>query len=281
MIMTVEEAIRQLRQDPAAASLIHDSYLDEDLHECGERFLHSDEFAEVCTLLASHLPGARILDLGAGAGFSSYAFARSGASVVHALEPDESAIVGRGAIRRLNDGLPVEVMAGIGEDIPLEAGTVDIVYTRQVLHHCRALDRVLSECHRVLRPDGVFLACREHIVDDDRQLAAFLESHPLHCLTGGEHAYPLDAYVCAIRSAGFRLQRVIQPWDSIINAFPTVRTSAELEQYPGLVLQRRLGRPGALLSRVPGVSPLIWWRVRRRVPGRLYSFLAFKSDTEE
>jgi hypothetical protein len=61
-----------------------------------------------------------------------------------------------------------------------------------------------SDVARVLRRDGVFLATRAHVVSGKRQLAAFLESHPVHRLAGGENAYTLTQYRSALRKAGFR-----------------------------------------------------------------------------
>jgi SAM-dependent methyltransferase len=150
------------------------------------------------------------------------------------------------------------------------------VYARQVLHHTRDLARVVRECARVLKPGGAFLACREHVVDDGAQLRAFLENHPMHRLTGGEGAYPLAAYVDAISGSGLTLERVLGPWDSVINAFPTVQTAAELTRYPRTWLAARLGALGGWASLLPFVRTLVWKRLDKPVPGRLYAFLAVK-----
>lgn len=275
-MMTAEQAILQLRREPQYADLIRDAYLGEDVRDSAGRFQASAEFVEVLTFLGGSLEGARVLDLGAGIGFAAYALAKAGADRVYALEPDGSDVIGRGAIRRLTSGLPVAIVAGTGEEIPLASASVSIVYARQVLHHARHLPRALRECARVLAPGGVLLACREHVVDDEEQLRDFLAQHPVHRLAGGESAHPLDAYVAAIRSAGLRLERTLGPWDSIINAFPQVRTREELKRYPRTLLERRLGPLGALAGRLP---PVRWWvrsLLDRPAPGRLYSFLAVK-----
>ncbi len=272
----IDEAIRTLRNDPRYAQLIHDSYLSADVTESAERFHRSTEFAEVHGLIGRHIQGGRILDLGAGRGISSYAFGRSGAQIVYALEPDPSDEVGYGAIRRLQPGLPIQIIEALGENIPLRDGQLDVVYARQVLHHTRDLARVLGECARVLKSGGVLLVCREHVVDDEHQLADFLSNHPVHQLVGGENAYSLDQYLQAILAAGLRLQRLLGPWDSIINAFPAVRSPDALRRYPRTRLERKLGKLGAVMSFLPGVNALIWRRLNRPVPGRLYSFLAVK-----
>ena len=135
---------------------------------------------------------------------------------------------------------------------------------------------MLAESARVLRPGGVLLACREHVVDDAEQLRAFLAAHPVHQLAGGENAFTLDAYLHAIEAAGLVLERVLGPWDSVINAFPVVRNETELADVPRVVLQQRFGRIGRLAGSIPIVRRAVWARVRRPQPGRMYTFLAIK-----
>ena len=275
-MMSLDEAVRYMRTNPQYAEVVRDAYLGTDSLKSAERFQSSAEFLEVLRFVGGRADGGKILDLGAGIGIASWAFARSGARCVYALEPDPSDEIGRGAMRRLIENMPIELLDAYGEKIPLPDEEVDVVYTRQVLHHTNDLPQVLRECTRILKSGGVFLASREHVVDDDQQLREFLDSHPVHQLAGGENAYRLDEYTGAIRSAGLKLEEVFGPWDTIINAFPTVRTPEELKRYPRTLLERRFGRVGALASKAPGVDALIWRRLRRPYPGRLYSFLAIK-----
>ena len=274
--MTTAEAVSFLKSDGRYKDLIRDSYLDDDVTAAAERFHLSAEFAEVRVLLQRCLPDAEILDLGAGTGIASYAFAKSGAGLVHALEPDDSEI-GRAAICRLLKGNSIKLVNAEGESIPLPDESLDIVYTRQALHHTRDLRVVLQECSRVLKSGGTLLVCREHVVDNEEQLKQFLSEHVIHQLAGGEHAYSLEEYTDAITTAGLTLNRIFGPWDSIINAFPTVRRTEELNLFPNQFLRERFGRLGALLRFVPGIHALAWKRIRAyRAPGRLYTFLASK-----
>jgi len=275
-MMTLDEVIRCLRNDPRSLELVRDSYLDANVLESAEQFRVSAEFGEVRRLLGGRLEGACVLDLGAGNGIASYAFAHSGTRRVYAVEPNPSAEAGRGAICRLVAGLPIDVVAAVGENIPLTNEAVDVVYTRQVLHHVQDLASVLRECARVLKHGGLFMACREHVVDDERQLAAFLRDHAIHRLAGGENAFPLDKYVGAIRAAGLELEQVFGPWDTVINAFPAVKTKEDLECMPRRRLQEKLGPLGGVAGTLPGVSSLVWLWIKRPLPGRMYSFLAEK-----
>jgi SAM-dependent methyltransferase len=271
--MTLPDAIRYLRSQPRFAELMRDSYLDGDVVGGAERFRESGEWRAVVQLLEGKIAGARVLDVGAGTGMASAAFVGSGAAEVIALEPDSSEEGGRAAISVLNDP-QIRVVEGLGESIRLPNASVDIVYVRQTLHHAADLPQMLRECARVLRPGGRFLACREHVVDNPKQLAAFVASHPVHQVAGTEHAFALPTYLAAIRDAGLTITRVWGPYDSVINAFPLVDSDAELAMAPALRLAK-LGMIGRIAARVPLVTTLVRVLVNRH-PGRLYTFFATK-----
>lgn len=274
--MTPEEAVLALRRDPAYADLVRDAYLGPDVAANAQRFLVSGEWRAVRALLGARLDGAAVLDVGAGTGIASYAFARSGAREVVALEPDPSDVVGQGAIRRLPAGLPLTIADGVGEELPFPDERFDVVYLRQVLHHARDLDALVRECARVARRGGVVLATREHVVSDRAQLEAFLAAHPVHRLAGGEHAYPLRAYAAAFRAAGLDGLEVLGPFDSVVNSYPALADERALRTFPGRALAERFGLAGSVAARVPGASALVRWKVARGLPGRLYSFVGRK-----
>jgi SAM-dependent methyltransferase len=273
---SMDEAVLLLRGDPRFAALVRDAYLGSDVVESANRFASSSEFREVRRLVGDRAAGA-ILDVGAGRGIASFAFAEAGAAVVFALEPSGSTLVGRGAIEKLPSRSRVRVLDGYAEAIPLEDSSVDVVYARQVLHHTSDLRLAVAECARVLRHGGVFLACREHVVSSERDLRLFLDIHPVQRLAGGENAFPLDAYVSAINSSGLGLELVLGPCDSLINAHPEVTTSQALDEVPQRWLRSHLGGPlGHVAIAIPGVETLIRRRLNQPRAGRLYTFLARK-----
>jgi ubiquinone/menaquinone biosynthesis C-methylase UbiE len=272
---TWEEAICVLQADPQYAEHIFNSYLTPDLLANAARFRGSEEFGEVLRLIAAHAPGAkRVLDVPGGNGIATYAFAASGFAVT-VVEPDPSDMVGRGAIARVlsTNNLSAEIVDARGEQLPMSTDTFDVVYVRQGLHHAGDLKQMVREFSRVLRPGGLLIACREHVVDDyGSSLQAFLDSQVDHQMYGGENAFTLPDYRAAIGGAGLAWVAEFGPYDSPINAYPN--TDAVLREK---ILS---SGPGRILSKVVGADLAVAigeWRLKhRKMPGRLYTFVASK-----
>jgi len=271
--------VRAWREEPGTESAVRDAYLDADPVQAAERFRGSAEFASTDNLLRAALRMSRaphLLDLGAGNGIATFAFARAGYRVV-AAEPGRSAEVGAAAIARVASltGLALTVVCALGETLPFPAETFDCVYARQVLHHASNLGRMVGEAARVMRPGGVFLAVREHVVDDDEQLQVFLAEHPLQKYHSAEHAYPVAGYARALRDAGLRVTGVFHPLATVINFAP--RTAADLDARAALWARQKLGFLGPWIGGLALWQKLYRFRASRdRWPGRLYSFLAQK-----
>ena len=268
-----EEAIDLLRRDPQHRELIRDAYLTADLSENCRRFAQSDEFNEALKLINIHRPDAReLLDIPAGNGIATYAFARAGFKVT-AVEPDPSPSVGRGAIAAalLKENLQAEIVDAFGENLPFDSHSFDVVYVRQGLHHAQNLNAMLAEYARVLRPRGLLLGCREHVVDDyGASLRAFLTAQVDHQLYGGENAFTLADYRSAFLDAGFSIIQEMGPYDSPINLHPNTPESLQTkicESPPGKILGLVL--PKSFVGRLG-----MWHLKRSRRPGRLYSFVA-------
>jgi 2-polyprenyl-3-methyl-5-hydroxy-6-metoxy-1,4-benzoquinol methylase len=275
VIFTTEEAILRLRKDLHYQDLVRDSYLGPDVRENAERFLESGKFAAVLWRLGDRV-GASVLDVGAGTGIASYAFARSGPREVSALETDPSEVVGQGTVRRISQGLAIESATGAGESLPFPDGRFDIVYARQVLHHASDLHALLKECARVLVPGRLIVPTREHVIDDAARLEVFLDGHPVHRLVGGEGAHPVDAYVAAFQRAGPALEKVLGPYDSVVNALPACRGEESLAPHLRRLLESRLGAISWLVARIPVVEHAIRRRMDRPLPGRMYSLVGTK-----
>lgn len=266
-LLSWEQAVLWLRDQPAMTDLVRACYFDDPIAEAASRYYGDPEWHEVRALLPA--PPGSALDMGAGRGISSYALARDGWNVT-ALEPDPSEVVGGGAIRALAQasGLEIDVVQEWGEQLPFPDCTFQVVHCRQVLHHARNLEALCAEIARVLKPGGTMIATREHVISAEADLPAFLAGHPLHHLYGGEYAYTLNRYLSAIDTAGLRIARTLNPFESDINLFP--RSRAEIKA--------QIARRVHLLS--PSLIPqwaLRWLGNRDASPGRLYSFVAVKS----
>ena len=273
---TWEQAVAWVRAQPELGKLVVDAYYDDPLLAAASRYWRSEEWAAIRAWLPAGR--GRALDVGAGRGIASFALAKEGFEVT-ALEPDASALVGAAAIRALaaESRLPIAVTQEFSERLPFEAAQFDLVFARAVLHHTRDLGAACREFLRVLKPGGVLIAVREHVISRPQDLAAFLDIHPLHKFYGGENAFMLDQYRQAILDAGFDLESVLAPLQSPINYAPYTLAGlqAELAQRAG----RRLPASAALvraLLRLPGVWPVACALLGRfdHRPGRLYSFVA-------
>lgn len=282
-LTTWEEAVRWLRDQPAQQELVRACYFDDPLQAAAERFWQSLEWKSIATWLPSNKGHA--LDLGAGRGISSYALARDGWQVT-ALEPDPSNLVGAGAIHSLIEqtGFPIEVVGEYSEKLPFQDNSFDVVNCRQVLHHAQDLNQTCKEIFRVLKPGGMMIATREHVLSKKEDLQRFLDSHPLHKFYGGENAYLLDEYLSAMRIAGLKVEKLMAPLDSPINYFPM--TSEQFFYHcagPVILILGRTFTHMIFSSRHfigRGLMRMLV-RVRNRLdqtPGRLYSFIATKPE---
>jgi len=216
---TLERLENQDREQEDKKELVKACFYDDPLLGAAQRYADSGEWKAVGRLCS--INRGKALDVGAGRGISSYALAGDGWQVT-ALEPDASDLVGAGAIRSLvaESGCDIEVVETWGETLPFPDNTFDLVYCRATLHHARDLKGLCREACRVLKPSGQFISTREHVISKHEDLNLFLKAHPLHALYGGEHAYLLSEYTDAIRFAGFKIEKILNPMASAINLYP-------------------------------------------------------------
>jgi SAM-dependent methyltransferase len=167
-------------------------------HDLGLRRLF--DLASVLLMLECR-PGDRVLDLGAGSGFSSEMLARFGYDVV-AIDPDLRAL-------RQNRQRPsydttridgtVRVVGSLAEDLPFADASFDGLVGLNVLHHVPDLARATREFARVIKPGGRGVFCEpglEHL--DAPETRRAIAEH-------GENDQPFDvlAFLTEARSLGF------------------------------------------------------------------------------
>ncbi|MBY5441712.1 class I SAM-dependent methyltransferase [Rhizobium leguminosarum] len=273
---TWEEAVQWLRQQPDQQKLVFDAYYDDPILQAAERYWRSGEWSAIRKFLPQ-APGTAV-DIGAGRGIASYALAKEGFEVT-ALEPDASDLVGAGAIRELSNEahLSISIAEEFSEKLPFPDHAFDVVFARAVLHHTSDLSAACREFFRVLKPGGRFIAVREHVISSERDLPIFLDRHPLHKLYGGENAFLLNDYRNSIVSAGFKMDRLLTPFESEINFAPY--TPEELKTEIGARIGMRLPLVAKATQVLLDIRAV--WAIFSRAaanfdhrPGRLYSFVA-------
>jgi ubiquinone/menaquinone biosynthesis C-methylase UbiE len=148
----------------------------------------------------------RVVELGAGDG-ANFALYPDTASEVIAIEP-EPRFREQAQEAASEAPVPVRVMPGIAEALPLEDESVDAVVASLVLCTVTDPEQALAEARRVIRPGGE-LRFYEHVHAERQPLRAILEiavrSRVWPTLGGGCH--PTRDTLNAIETAGFAIER--------------------------------------------------------------------------
>jgi ubiquinone/menaquinone biosynthesis C-methylase UbiE len=112
------------------------------------------EFERLARELAAGLPsGARVLEVAPGPGFLSVALAKLGPYEVTGVDISESFVRMATEYAR-KEGVKVRFIYGSASDLPLEAGSVDLVVCRAAFKNFSEPLRAIHEMHRVLKPGG-------------------------------------------------------------------------------------------------------------------------------
>jgi SAM-dependent methyltransferase len=146
-------------------------------------------------------PGDRVLDLGAGSGFSSEMLARFGYDAI-AVDPDIQSL--RHNRRRPSFDAAriagrVRVAASLAQELPFDRSSFDGIIGLNVLHHVPDLTRTIQELARVLRPGRRAVFCEpglRHLEMQETKRA--IAEH-------GENDRPFDvlAFLRTARTEGF------------------------------------------------------------------------------
>lgn len=287
--MTWEETIEMIRGQEEYKDLVVKAYFDKNLSLNVQRFAKSEEFTETLKIINQYQPNATsILDIGSGNGISAINFALKGYKVT-VVEPDKSTTVGSGAIRILKDEYKlnnITIYDSYAEDIHFDEATFDVVYIRQAMHHANDLKKFIKEAVRVLKPNGLLLTVRDHVIYNPNDKQWFLEEHPLHKFYGGENAYTAQEYKQAIVKAGATIKKELKYYDSVINYFPLTK-----KEKKGLEI-RNINNYKTQLKKKIGFLvnlPFVFYLYKlikgidaskildeTKIPGRMYTYIAIK-----
>jgi ubiquinone/menaquinone biosynthesis C-methylase UbiE len=287
--MTWHETIEFIRNKAEYKSLVEQAYFEEDLTLNVDRFKQSEEFQETLRLIRKTRPAAKtILEIGAGNGIACINLAVLGYGVT-AVEPDDSSTVGAGAIKRLAQKYKLdnlEVIQSYAEEIGFADESFDVVYIRQAMHHAYDLKKFVLESARVLKPGGLLLTIRDHVIFNEDDKKWFLQEHPLHKFYGGENAFTSGEYRAAIEEAGLEILQEMKHFDSVINYFPLsserfINQPLERERE----IEERLKSKIGILGKIGMFKKLYKKRVgfdihkfydESRIAGRMYSYISVK-----
>ncbi|MEP0873953.1 class I SAM-dependent methyltransferase [Trichocoleus desertorum AS-A10] len=213
-------------------------------------------------------PDWQVLDVGCGAGHTAFALAPF---VQQVIGIDLSAGMLAEAERNLGDrGLTnVRFQSAIATALPFADQQFDLVTCRFVAHHFSAIEPALAEIHRVLKPQGQFLAV-DVILPEDHELAHFINR--IEQLRDPSHywEWQLSQWHTAIASVGMNFE-VLQQWRLPIDFADWVRRQqtppmavTQLEECldgAPLVVQQSL-----VMTRAPQRTFQLWAALMRGVP---------------
>ncbi len=85
-----------------------------------------------------------------------------------------------------------------GHGIPLADNSIDAVFCHQLLHHCENQENILSEFHRILKPNGLLLVGESCKVFIQKRSVQLLFNHP-------DTQHSADGYASLIQNNHFQI----------------------------------------------------------------------------
>lgn len=141
-------------------------------------------------------PGSTLVDLGCGDGTVTIRVAeRLGAAHVVGVD-----FYGSWIDEARERGIDVKV-ADLGEGLPFEDSSVEVIHSNQVIEHLAKTDLFLQEIQRVLKPDGYAIVSTNNLASwhNIGSLVAGYQPAPAHVsdytVTGNRLNQPFDGYV--------------------------------------------------------------------------------------
>src|ERR1051326_2515625 len=150
-------------------------YFDELAGRFGRQYVPGRSWKGIAEALLKLLPPMVIADLGAGEGTISQLMAQRARKVI-AIDNSEK-MVEFGAELASKHGITnLEYRLGDIEEIPIKAGTVDLAFFSQALHHATHPERAIAEAWRILKPGGriAVLDLNRHHFEEAREMYADL-----------------------------------------------------------------------------------------------------------
>ncbi len=157
------------RQDKVRA------YFDELAGKFGRHYVPGRSWKGLAETLLKLMPPMLIADLGAGEGTFSQLLAQRAKKVI-AVDNSEKMVEYGTELARKHGVKNLQYRQGDLEDVPIRAGSVDLAFFSQALHHATHPQRAVAEAWRILKPGGriVVLDLVRHSYEEARDLYADL-----------------------------------------------------------------------------------------------------------
>jgi ArsR family transcriptional regulator len=149
------------------------SFFDSVAGRLGRDYVPGKSWKSLAEALLRLMPPMVIADLGAGEGAFALLLAQRATKVIAVDTSAKMIEVGRDQAHR--HGVEnVEYRLGDMEELPIDSGSVDIVFFSQSLHHALHPERAVTEAARILKPGGriVILDLVKHRFEEARELYA-------------------------------------------------------------------------------------------------------------
>src|SRR5580700_10720668 len=182
LLRQAEREIPETKEDRAALRLTvrkrQDKmrrYFDELAGKFGRQYVPGRSWKGIAEALIRLMPPMIIADLGAGDGTISQLMAERAKRVI-AIDNSEKMVEFGGELAKKHGISNLEYRLGDLEDVPIRAGTVDLAFLSQALHHARHPERALGEAWRILKPGGriAILDLNRHNFEEAREMYADL-----------------------------------------------------------------------------------------------------------
>lgn len=163
----VVKRVLKKRQDKTRA------FFDDVAGRFGRSYVPGKSWKSVAEALLKLMPPMVIADLGAGEGAFSLLLAQRAKQVIAVDTSARMIEVGRQQAKR--QGVKnVDYRLGDMEEVPIEDGSVDLVFFSQSLHHALHPERAVAEAWRILKPGGriAILDLAKHRFEEARELYA-------------------------------------------------------------------------------------------------------------
>ncbi len=141
----------------------------------GRQYVPGRSWKGIAEALLKLMPPMVIADLGAGEGTISQLMAQRAKKVI-AIDNSEKMVEFGVELARKHGIANLEYRLGDLEDVPIRAGTVDLAFLSQALHHAAHPEKAIGEAWRILKPGGriAILDLNRHHFEEAREMYADL-----------------------------------------------------------------------------------------------------------